>query len=717
MSKPKATHAFTYPPFPRTPGSTSITPFENFQERGIQIQLLGDEGEELDGTGQPTVALRNRHDNNKIKTDAKPRPAKPAEVAFKKADGSVAVRRKEWWEEWEDNDRFRTVGGYNPNEARSDRFHKATGDFNRNRRWPPMHTGVRAQWDQFQLFAGLLTSIPTWNKKRANDPDDDSNESDSDFDDGGEDMPPAKSRYTHIRKVDETPVDAESGDRPYNKFKKRPRPHEPYGKDGNKFGCKPTPVENDDQIRELIDSAKEDKDDKLVAFLNDTEKRRVLPDKEEEASLKRAKAVAELALQELPLTSRLAKAIPDDFNRALSVFFEIRKEQKVWPTAEDIEANQDAQTQPASKDERSTAAPDAKRVKLTTENGEVVDGQEDNVQQTLVQELVEDGKLEVIGEGVGNPGTGGTAFGDAEMAESTAQSSGLADSVWASASTGGWGDGSSWGDGGVSSSTNGWGNTTTEEADAAWGTNKNLNAWDSTGDANEPQWYAVNPTLFPLLGPTTLPMTHRTGIVEWSVRRVKKITPPDPSPIPSKPIETKNSELEYGSVLAVESELLHRLYKVEMEPWLGWADSSHEEEGVLPRIYESSRGKVVIQNGVFFDRNSKEKVGVESKKNDDGMDVDSVDRPSHVYTPSSGLKPFKALEDTITLLMEQSSVEHLRVGMGLGGTWVQLLRNGDIEGDLGLDNRVKPKTKGKTSGHRYWYIDELMITLTSYHTV
>ena len=114
LGKPKATHQFTFPPFPKAPEGVPITPFAEYMERGIQVYLLGEEDYELDGAGKPTVALAKKHDTDKCKTDAKPRPAKPAQVAVKKADGTIGVRKKEWWEEWEENDRYRAIVAYNP---------------------------------------------------------------------------------------------------------------------------------------------------------------------------------------------------------------------------------------------------------------------------------------------------------------------------------------------------------------------------------------------------------------------------------------------------------------------------------------------------------------------------------------------------------------------------------------------------------------------------
>jgi len=59
-----------FPPFPEIPEGVTILPFKGFREHGIQI-FTSEDGEEIDGLGIPTVALRIPHDTDECKTDAK----------------------------------------------------------------------------------------------------------------------------------------------------------------------------------------------------------------------------------------------------------------------------------------------------------------------------------------------------------------------------------------------------------------------------------------------------------------------------------------------------------------------------------------------------------------------------------------------------------------------------------------------------------------------
>ncbi|KAL0070256.1 hypothetical protein AAF712_002748 [Marasmius tenuissimus] len=258
----------------------------------------------------------------------------------------------------------------------------------------------------------------------------------------------------------------------------------------------------------------------------------------------------------------------------------------------------------------------------------------------------------------------------------------------------------SWGSGG-----NSWDTGFTLDSVDSWNTS-DADIWgvDEANDDTVTSWLPPEPpSALPFLGPTTLPMTHQTGIREWSVRRIKSLSQP------AAPLQKTAGTLfatpdVYGDPQAVESELVRKLWKVELEPWLGWEDGFQEPEAVLPRILPSSRGAVVIQEGVVFEDDSKEKVGVEEGK----------ETQRGVYSSTSGVKPFKPTSDTISILVLPSVGEQLRVGMGLGGTWTQLLRQGDFVGDSVQQTK---KSKAKAAGQRLWYMEELMVTLTSYHTV
>ncbi|KAK0491572.1 hypothetical protein IW261DRAFT_1556718 [Armillaria novae-zelandiae] len=170
-------------------------------------------------------------------------------------------------------------------------------------------------------------------------------------------------------------------------------------------------------------------------------------------------------------------------------------------------------------------------------------------------------------------------------------------------------------------------------------------------DSVEQDW--GRPGLMALLGPTALPITHTTGIVEQSMRRIVDVIPPpkDASPLP----HAKDPSPE-----AVEAELERRFTKVVLSPWLGSKTGSDE-----PTISTLSKG------------------------------------PPH--------NPWK---DNITIFVGENAAKELRVGMGLGGSWIQMARQQDFEIQ---DDKKKKKKKGKKSDDRFWYMCSLMTVLTSYH--
>jgi hypothetical protein len=200
-------------------------------------------------------------------------------------------------------------------------------------------------------------------------------------------------------------------------------------------------------------------------------------------------------------------------------------------------------------------------------------------------------------------------------------------------------------------------------------------------------------SLIPLLGPTALPLTHTPGVAEWSVRLLKSFTPPlAPNTLPKSPVETEEDPE------AVELELEVRFAKVVLGPWIGW-DQARDEMPHLakPRILESSRGAVVV-------------VVVESEKN-----MEAASDPAPVPA-ADGPKPHDPLKDDITILVEPAILEYLSLGMGLGGTWVQIARVQDLAEEGAKKRKKKKKGKSKKAADRYWYVDELLMILPSFYT-
>jgi hypothetical protein len=194
-------------------------------------------------------------------------------------------------------------------------------------------------------------------------------------------------------------------------------------------------------------------------------------------------------------------------------------------------------------------------------------------------------------------------------------------------------------------------------------------------------------SLISLLGPTALPLTHTPGVVEWAVRRIKSLSPPPaPNTIPKSPLDTEVDPE------AVELELERRFAKVVFGPWIGWDQTQDEMPHLAkPRILQSSRGPVVS-----------------------GENAEAA--PAPAPAPADGPKPHDPLQDDITVLVEPAVLEYLNLGMGLGATWVQIAREQDFAEEGALKKKKKKKGKSKKVADRYWYIDELLMVIPSYHT-
>lgn len=228
-----------------------------------------------------------------------------------------------------------------------------------------------------------------------------------------------------------------------------------------------------------------------------------------------------------------------------------------------------------------------------------------------------------------------------------------------------------------------WG-IATPESNTGWGNSGSgwdddpsappaTSVWDSTPD--DSFLMSMNS-----LGPTTFPLTHAPGVVEWSVRRIQKIIPP------SK-VVNKYAILGDGAEPdpeVIESHFERSFTQVVLEPWTGWEDEL-EKETAKARILSSSNGPVVEETGMS---------GI--------VEV--------VQESSDGRNPHNPSVDTITILVADDVVNNLSLGMGVGATWVQLARiREDLEG-----KRRKKKSKASKSGARFWYLEELVMTLPSF---
>ena len=174
------------------------------------------------------------------------------------------------------------------------------------------------------------------------------------------------------------------------------------------------------------------------------------------------------------------------------------------------------------------------------------------------------------------------------------------------------------------------------DLDEDWSTATKAWASSATADQRDPEvWFSTHFLMsLPSVGPTTFPLTHTTGVREVSVRRIKRVIPP----------------LSHSTEEGVESVLKTSFYRVVLSPWTGWEDS-YERIHDQPRILSAPEGS----------------------KHD-------------------------SLSSDITILVQASVVEYLIVGMGIGGTWVELVR-----------------TASSDVGQRLWYCEVVNRVLTSYH--
>lgn len=313
----------------------------------------------------------------------------------------------------------------------------------------------------------------------------------------------------------------------------------------------------------------------------------------------------DVALEELLLTSRIPKILPDDLNTALLNLFEIRPD-VYWPDSEGFTAEEQPE-------------PDAKRVKLDEEFTKQL--QEQGVELIKADEIMEESNLEVDTMDV--------------------------DSEVDNAENGAWGSSAAWGSGDATIETHDpWG----ADASADW----------AIGEAK---------SLMTLIGPTVLPLTHTPGVIEQSTRRIKQVIPPPTTP------PTKSAVSTEPSADAVEAELEQRFTRVVLTPW-------DDPLVNFPVIHRLSKGPTLAA----------------------GEDLP---------TPSIGLRPHSPWKDDITILVDETAAQVLKksIGMGVGGTFLQLARQSDFE------LAEKKKKKSKRGDTRLWYVSGVMSTLTSYHAL
>lgn len=232
----------------------------------------------------------------------------------------------------------------------------------------------------------------------------------------------------------------------------------------------------------------------------------------------------------------------------------------------------------------------------------------------------------------------------------------------------------------------GWGSTGGGWDTGEWGTGQDDAGANGNEEAN--QWeppIESKPFLMRLLGPTVLPLTHDTGIVEHSFRRITKLIP---VPTTALPKASGSPDDPYVADPAGVETLLERTFpQVVLSPWLNW-DGGEWPGYAEPEILDSSNGPVVDPPYV--------------KKED-----------SATATPAGTPKPHDPANDSITLLVHPSVFDKLLVGMALAGTWVQLVRKPADPNAPAPKKKSKAKKKAPAN---FWYVDELAGVFPSFWT-
>lgn len=400
---------------------------------------------------------------------------------------------------------------------------------------------------------------------------------------------------------------------------------------------------------------------------------RVFPDIERQ--LRKAIAVTEQAIKELPHAISMNKIIPDDFGRGCQQLYGTMNGYNVW--ADDSSSDDDEEAR-ASKKQKTDDTPANTDDAQSTASGSAAAPDSETIAAADVLKAALGGDLEVI-----TPSVAKSMEKDLE-------------------------------DLGPAAHENDWGqvpDTGSVEPGTSWG-DAPTSAWGAAGDdpflqgTTAADWECGPATnlVHKFLGPTTLALTHTTGVVERSTRRVKSVVvPPAPSSTstqqPQKPRKKAGKGVLEPAPEAdpsgVERELDARLAKLTMAPWPVYA--LHGNADVQkPRVLPDSRGAAVLDDY-------------------EGAEV--------APGPGAPHNPFK---DEIVVYVAPEVAEKMWVGMSIEGVWVQLARvdpNVPIElTDEEFKNLWGNKKKAEggpgvpVAPTKMWYLEEVRMVLPSFHT-
>ncbi|QRV86539.1 hypothetical protein RhiJN_14557 [Ceratobasidium sp. AG-Ba] len=324
---------YKWPPFPAKPDGVTIIPFSEFVATGLWIDPDDEGGARPEGVGSATIDLGVRHDGDKKKRRRKK----------KTVNGQTVDVPLEWWEEVEEDTKSsRRRYKYDHRETYVDRLLEAHKDFMEKRRFP-LHVQQVAQ--VFAICIGLIDSNPQGVKTNpkagpGDDDDDDVSDGDSDIDQEADAMPSAT-----IEELPEngasTMIPETARERALDAFYQDPERMiklflTSYSYDKgvywNELKIRDTPI--------LVET-----------FLNFLEANDVFSPTEKgtKHGIARAKKIVELAKQEMPHTTKVARLFPEPWGKACGEiwgqrigggwnFGRLPEEPTVVPTSMDIDA-------------------------------------------------------------------------------------------------------------------------------------------------------------------------------------------------------------------------------------------------------------------------------------------------------------------------------------------------------------------------------------------
>ncbi|KAF9534652.1 hypothetical protein CPB83DRAFT_901623 [Crepidotus variabilis] len=667
--------------------------------------------------------------------------------------------KKEWYDQWKEGEDLRGTKVYDPNSSIIDRIHLASTEFRTGRTWPPSTTRVGYLWDQFRLFAGLLGSPPIWYRTDLQQEPEDVLDDTADYDDDPTSVSPYQSKPSEramghkatVISDDEFEGDDESeirdstdtnkqkdpqltnADPPEQKRKRIPA-RTPYAL----HNFEPVPVSSDAQLKALIRLASLRKHTKLLAFLSDPEqsvkvflswytrkeglvwspahlnalprllvfflelliRTKAMP--ESERSLRRAVEVAKQAVDEIPKTGRLCRNLPDNLGVGCRAIWDVQWAEEPFKFTRDIFAEDPEKEEAAKKFEEDLKANNVQVLSadniipppLKFDTDDEKEGAEESVIATPAASQPE------ISIQVMSPTSPGFVEPDSpsyfekvapstsvkeekrEVAESTVLPSvfnetsepsqpptslptyPFAESVGPKPHN--------------KYDTNYWRWNTdrpTTASAAAQEEEALLSGWDPP---------CVQP-LIHLFGMSVFPLQYEPGLAERSTRRVRAVIAPgekvrekDNRKDQDKESTKKLEEWMERKWRGVQEEMLDKLTRVVLEPWNSFDDGGCADDHRIPKVQIPERMRKT-------DEEREGGLGRGDHESTSRVNASTVD----------GHDPNK---DTIVVLMEPRIGEQVSVGMGLSGTWVQIVRKRHEGGDQSIRGGHRGRGRGRGRG-------------------